>query len=183
MLPMLAIGLPLIFVAAIANLGGLTYGAIQGLAGRPVQFGTMFSVGFRRLFPMILAGIVVGVLVFGLVLLIIPGVIVGCGLAVVMPVIVAEKMGPIDAIGRSWSLTSGYKGTIFVTGLVFVLINLGIAMVGGVIGLIPVLGAIASLVINLLTTSLNTIWYAVAYHDIRVAKEGVATDDLAKVFE
>jgi hypothetical protein len=182
--PMLGIGLPLILIAAIANMGGLTYGAIQGLAGRPVSFGTMFSVGFRRLFPMIGAGIVVGLAVgLGFVLLIVPGVILGCGLSIVMPIVVAEKRGPIDAIGRSWNLTSGYKGTIFLTGLVFGLIYFGLALVGMVFNLIPILGQLASLLINVLTGSLGTIWYAVAYHDIRVAKEGVATDDLAKVFE
>lgn len=184
LVPMLALGLPLIFIAAIANMGGVTYGTIQSLAGRPVSFGTMFSVGFRRLFPMIAAGIVVGVLVvLGMVLLIVPGVIVGCGLAAVMPVIVAERMGPMDALGRSWSLTSGYKGTIFLTGLVFGLISIGISLVSNVLGLIPILGTIASAVIQLLTVSLSTIWIAVAYHDVRLAKEGVATDDLAKVFE
>lgn len=179
-----SVGFPLILVAAFVNMGGLTYGAIQGLAGRPVAFGTMFSVGFRRLLPMIVAGIVIGLAVgLGFLLLIVPGVILGCGLAAAMPVVVAEKMGPLDAIRRSWELTSGSRGTIFLTGLIFVLINLGLTLVGIVLGLIPILGQLASLIINVVTGSLGTIWLAVVYHDLRVAKEGVETDDLARVFE
>lgn len=179
-----AIVLPVVWVAMLVNMGGLTYAAIQSMADRPVSFGAMFSVGFRRLLPMLGAGILAGILVgLGFVLLIVPGVIVALGLSIVIPVVVAERVGPIEALKRAWNLTSGYKGTLFGFVIVLGLINFGIAIVAGIIGLIPILGTIASLLIQLLTASLGTIWPAIAYHDIRVAKEGVGTDELAKVFE
>lgn len=181
---MIAVVFPLVMVVVLVDMGGLTYGAIQSMADRPVVFGTMFSVAFRRLFLMIAAGFVAGVLVsLGLVLLLVPGIIALCGLSVVIPVVVAERLGPIEAVKRAWSLTSGYKGTIFGTAVVLWFVSLGLNLVAAVIGLIPILGTIASLMIQLLAASLTTIWPAVAYHDLRVAKEGVATDDLARVFE
>jgi hypothetical protein len=179
-----AIAVPLLGIALVAQMGALTYGAVQHLAGRPVRFGVMLSVGFGRLLPLIGGAIIAGVLTFlGAIALVIPGIIIGCALATTMPVVVTERLGPIAAIRRSWELTRGYRGTIFLAGLALSLISFLINVGGSLVGLIPILGQIVSLVLQILTVSLGTVMPAVAYHDLRARKEGTSTDELAKVFE
>lgn len=184
MIAIMAIAVPLIVVAVVAQMGALTYGAVQHLAGRPVRFGVMLSVGFGRLLPLIGAGIVATFLVLlGTMALIIPGIIIGCGLTATVAVVVAERLGPIDAIRRSWELTRGYRGTLFLAGLGLGVISFLINLVGNLLGLVPVLGQLAAIALQILTMSLSTVWPAVAYHDLRTLKEGASTDELAKVFE
>jgi hypothetical protein len=178
------VGIPVAILFGLVWSGGLTYGTIQSLAGRPVRFGTMFSVGFSRSLSVFGAGFVAGLaILLGMVLLVVPGVILACGYAAVLGVAVTERVGPIEAMQRSWSLTSGYKGTIFATAFLMMLISVGFSLVASVIQLIPIIGLLIGLFINLLVSSLGAIWPAVVYHDLRVSREGAATDDLAKVFE
>lgn len=181
---MFAIGMPLMVVALVVQMGGLTYGAVQHLANRPVQFGSMFSVGFRRLLPLIGAGIVASILItIGMMLLIVPGIILACGLAATVAVVVAEDLGPIDALKRSWELTRGYRMTIFLATLAIGLLSFVVQMVAALLQVIPVLGTIVYFVIYVLVLPLGTLVPAVAYHDLREVKEGASTEDLAKVFE
>jgi len=181
---LIAIVIPLLIVAGVVQMGGLTYGAVQHLSGRTVQFGAMLSAGFGRLLPLIAAGVVMAVLVWvGLLLLVVPGIFIACALAATIPVVVAERKGPIDAIKRSWGLTRGHRGKIFLAGLVLLLIQLGVNLVSNVLPLIPILGSLAALLVQVLTMSLSTVLPAVAYHDLRTTKEGASTDELAKVFE
>jgi hypothetical protein len=67
------------------------------------------------------------------------------------------------------------------------------AVVGGVLGAILVFGSsgglgaasikIISLIWNAIWTAFFSIVIVVTYHDLRVAKEGVDTDQIAAVFE
>jgi hypothetical protein len=149
-----------------------------------VRFGVMLSVGFGRLLPLVGAGIIAGFLILlGTAALIVPGIVIGCALIATVPVVVAERLGPIEAIRRSWSLTRGHRGAIFLAGLGISLISFGINVVGTMLERIPVLGIIASLVLHVLTASLGTVMPAVAYHDIRTRKEGTPAEELARVFE
>ncbi len=198
-----ALIVPLVAIAGVVQMGGLTYGAVQHLGDRPVRIGGMFSVGFRRLLPLIglalllfvamvvatfaialvggLLGKIVSVLLF--IAFFVAVIVVMCGLAASVPAIVAEWVGPIGGIQRSWSLTSGHRGAIFLTFLVLIIAQFVIALVAGYLGRIPVLGLIISLAVQFLAGSLTTVMPAVAYNDLRMLKEGASTDELAKVFE
>jgi hypothetical protein len=169
----------------VALQGGVTYGAVQTLEGRPVRFGVMLSAGFRRLVPMLGAVLLAGLLVWlGLLLALVPGVILACGFAAVSPLVVVERVGPIAAMKRSWQLTRGRRRTLFFTALVMALAAVGLSLAGVVLQRLPVVGLVTSLALNLAIASLFTVWPAVAYHDLRVEKEGAAgTDDLGRVFE
>lgn len=73
------------------------------------------------------ASIVVGIATLvGFVLLIVPGVIVALGLSMTLLIIVDRNAGAIDAIGESWNLTDGYKGFLFVQGLVMFVLAIGV---------------------------------------------------------
>ena len=120
----------------------------------------------------------------GLVALIVPGVICIAGLAVTAPALVLENQPTATAgMGRSWSLTKGYRwkvlGAYFVA---FLLIALpGIAL--GALGVAAVASAgsvsAAVLVVLLIQMLLQVIAYpflfvltTLLYYDLRVRKEG-----------
>jgi len=69
----------------------------------------------------LLAGLMILV---GLVLLIVPGIIVGLMVAFVGYIVIDEKLGPIDAIKRSVALTKGSRFKLFQLALATLLLNI-----------------------------------------------------------
>ena len=179
---------PVMLAAMVVQMGALTYGAVQHLAGRPVRFGPMLAAGFRRAIPLIGVGVVACAMVMtGFVLLVVPGIVVGCALGVAIPAVVVEKIGPLAAIRRSFGLTRGHRLTFFAASFVLgmVVSAANMAMQLGVV-LFGELGAVAALfggVLYLLLAALPMLLPAVAYHELRAAKEGIVTEELVKVFE
>jgi MFS family permease len=190
--PFLVIGGIATFVLFLAQFAGVTWGTLQLLAGRPAGFGAMLGAGFKRFGAVLAVGFVgTAAVLAGMLLLIVPGVLLGIGMAVVYPVVVSEQVGPIDAIKRSMALTKGHRGTVFgalmVVGLAAGGVNMGSNLLTTVLGSmaapLAIVGVLLTLLIQLAMTSLSNVVCAVAYHDLRVAKEGVDTSQLAKVFE
>jgi hypothetical protein len=191
--------MPLIAVAGLATLalalvlfGGMTYGALQHLAGRKVTLGAMIGVGLRRAWPLFIVGLAAYLLVLvGFVALVVPGILIGMGLSVVLPVVVAEtSTGVGAAIKRSFALTKGSRGAIFGAGIVVLLAIWAVSLVGNVATAalagnqaLAIVGLVLSMLLQIAMTPLSMILSAVAYHDLRVAKEGVDTSALVKVFE
>ena len=62
----------------------------------------------------------------GYLLLVVPGVVIGIMYAVCVPAAVIEKRGPLDALRRSYALTNGYRGLIFVTYFLWWLLIFGL---------------------------------------------------------
>jgi hypothetical protein len=174
-----------VLLCAIVQTGGLTYGAVQHLSGRPVRFGAMLATGFRRAVPLVASGLLVYLAILaGLVLLVIPGIIVACALSAALPSVVVERIGPIQALRRSWVLTRDHRFTIFAAWLVIGLLLFG-ANVFFQVGakLLGPLAALVLLPVQLFVTTLPILLPAVAYYHLRVGKEGTDTSELAKVFE
>ncbi|MEI7664102.1 MAG: hypothetical protein WCK34_17985, partial [Bacteroidota bacterium] len=61
----------------------------------------------------------------GIVLLIIPGLIFACKLSFVPYLVMDEKMEAVDAVRKSWNMTKGFTGTIFLMGIVSFFVALG----------------------------------------------------------
>lgn len=189
--PLIALCVVAFLVLALAQFGGVTYATLQHLAGKRTTVGAMFGVGFRRAWALFLVGMAASLLVMlGLVALVVPGIILGLGLSVTYAVVVAEKIGTVDAIKRSFALTKGKRGTIL--GALFVVMcAMWMASLAGNLAtaaaasnqVLALVGIALSLVAQLALTPLSTVALAVAYHDLRVAKEGVDTSQLASVFE
>ncbi|MCD4769756.1 MAG: hypothetical protein K8R35_06270, partial [Bacteroidales bacterium] len=93
-----------------------------------------FSTNYLNI---ILANLMVFALVMiGIVMLIIPGIIIGCRLAFVSYLVMDRKLDPVTAVEESWRLTKGYGWTIFAMGLVsFFIIILGIILL--IVGIFP----------------------------------------------
>ena len=102
------------FILSIVLEGIVVYGVFQHLTGRRMELEASFAVAMRRIGYILLVSLVMGMLVgFGLLLLIVPGVIALVILWVAVPVTVVEKGGVNHALRRSAELTKGNRGTVF----------------------------------------------------------------------
>ncbi len=168
--------------------GAIAYAVFQALRDdSAVSVGDAVSHGLTRLPVLILAAILVGLLTMvGLVLLIIPGLIVMCILAVTIQACVVEQLGPVESMQRSAELTKGYRWTIFglvlIVGLVIVAIVFLVAFIATLVFGETLAGLLATLV-AIVPQAFNFVMLAIIYSDLRSIKEGVTIDVLADVFD
>ena len=107
---------------------------IRAMRGEEPDSMFVFS-GLKRFFALIVAAILVQIaVVFGLVLLIVPGIIIGLGLQFASFLIVDYGMGVQDAFSRSWEMMSGYKWGLFLLMVALFFLNL-LGVIAFVIGL------------------------------------------------
>jgi len=136
----------------LQNAGGLVLGLLAGvirIAGHALYIGfvvrlvedmrdgkrdhtvgDLFSAASPTIVPLVGFGILfaIGVTV-GLVFLIVPGLVLLTFWSVGAPAIVVERIGPIDAFGRSWRLVRGEGWSVFATLLLVLVIVIGIGFV------------------------------------------------------
>lgn len=174
----------------LVEAGAITHGVINYMAGKRVSLGAMIATGVRRLVPLLVVGVLCYLLVLvGFVLLVVPGVILGCALVAAIPAVVVERPGVFGAIKRSFALTKGKRFAIFVAFLVFLVVTMGVTMIGGFLlpqltaSFSPMLGTWLGLALNVVFGTLLWVAPGVVYHDLRVAKDGVSTAQLVAVFE
>lgn len=147
------------------------------------------SEAFRRAAPMILPVILTSLAFtflvgLGTMFFIVPGVILACGLAVAFPALVVERSSTGTALSRSWNLTRGFKGKMFLLFLViWIIILLPSVTIGAIAGMFAggamdagseSSGMIITLVSGLVQIVVYPLLYCaltVAYYDLRVRKE------------
>ncbi len=129
-----------------------------------------------KLVSIILLQIVLAILIgFGLILLIIPGVILSLMWVVATPSLVVEDKGVFDSMSRSFELTKGNWLRILWVGIIILLAWWGIVAVGGIlVSFVPVLGAIVLIVLGVLIYPYISIIATVLYYRLRDLKDGVA---------
>lgn len=100
------------------------------------QSALMDHFGPRRILPYVGQAIVIGIaVVFGLLLLIIPGLILAARWSVAQPLLVGQGMGAFDAMRRSWELTRGHAFAIIISGIVlFALAGIASAVIYALFG-------------------------------------------------
>lgn len=92
--------------------------------GEKVEFANMFD-SFNVLAQFLIAGVLVGLAVaFGLIFLIVPGIIIAIRFLFTGYTIYDEERGPIEGIQRSIELTRGYGFDLFLFGMLLFGINL-----------------------------------------------------------
>jgi hypothetical protein len=165
----------------------ILYAAFEDMRGRPVNMMESLRIGFGRILPVLGTAIVVGVLtMLGGIALVIPAFIVMTMLFVAIPACVVERIGPVKSVGRSAALTKGYRWRVFGLWISFMIV-LGIVQsvsvgIGSAIGGVFVAKLIL-LLWNAIYIAFSATLVVVTYRDLRVAKEGVDTDQIAAVFD
>ena len=163
----------------------LVFGSFQEMRGQHAPIGEAFGRGVSLALPVIGVVIVAGALtMLGFFLLVIPGIIVAMVLYVVIPAAVIERTGVIGSLKRSAFLTRGNRSKLL--GLTLLVI-----IAQGIVNLILwlILGEEiinSGLVRWFIDSAVTMIWaviVCVAYHDLRLAKEGVDAREIAKVFD
>jgi hypothetical protein len=172
--------------------GALTFGVLQAFAGKSVEFGGMLRTGFGKSWRIFVVSFGVGIFtILGALALFVGAFVVMCALWVAVPAAVAEPDSAESALKRSRDLTKGHRLTIFLTLLIFMLLTMSVAMVLGFVGAsalrdgtaMPKVFMVGAQVFSLVLGGLGATAPAVAYHDLRVLKEGASTAELAAVFE
>jgi len=146
-----------------------------------------------------IGSIAIGLLSIPLFLILLaPSIYVWIMLWVTIPVAVIERRG-LGSLGRSMLLTKGYRWRIFFILLLILVIAIGIGLLmGAVAGISSVMaptggadisstyftaGVAFNWIMSAFISALSAVLVAVTYHDLRVAKEGVDTRQIAAVFD
>jgi hypothetical protein len=186
---------------------GAVYRAVTDVAlGRPATIGSVLRETLARYLPLLgLVGL--GILIFigwiiaeiiGFVLLVLPGLAVFCA-AVYLAVrwtltvvaMMAEDIGPIRGLGRSWNLVSGSWwrtfGILLIVGILQTIISYGLVILFSLIAALVTTGdfqlAVAQVggtLLSALVSPIPTIAITLLYFDLRVRKEGLDLDQLAQ---
>jgi hypothetical protein len=168
----------------------------EGYLGRELSAGAALSRATPLLGNLIVYSILFALVVgIGLLLLVVPGIILACGLVLATPVIVLESgVSATGAMSRSWSLTQGSRMRMFGLLLVFVLLVYIPVIALTLVATMVAPGAFAAgepagtpmLIFTALLGIVQMVIYpllycilTVAYYDMRVRKEGFDLEMLA----
>jgi len=185
-------------------------GGFRRLRGEPLRVGAALRRSFARALPLVVLAVLWSlglgiclavaflILPFGfwqagggmllgyvsMPIALVPAVLMFVVWAVVVPACVIEGLGPIASMFRSFDLTKGARwkifGIMFLAGLPF--------PVGRVVELMadvtsPTLAAVLSAAWVVIMMALWNCTIIMTYHDLRVAKEGIDTGQVASIFD
>ncbi|MFZ5446715.1 MAG: hypothetical protein ACOZQL_42400 [Myxococcota bacterium] len=131
----LALSLGLMLVSAAfrvvieASWISLLAAAARGTPMTPLE---ALRAGLPVSVPLFFCNVVFAIAVmFGLVLLIIPGIVLALGFSLAATAVVASRRGPIDALGESWGLSEGHRVSLLLaflaTGGIGIVVNAAFA--------------------------------------------------------
>jgi hypothetical protein len=177
-----------LLVSSVAS-GAVTYGVVEELRGGRAGLGALLAIAVRRgpaVIPVAL--VTLAAVMLGFALLLVPGVYLRLALWVAIPVAVVERAGILASLRRSRELARGQLGTIFGTLFVLNLFDRGMGAAGSALtGALepgsPWLAWTLGHLVAAFSIGPPAVACAIAYHDLRMLKEGVDTSELAKVFE
>ena len=170
--------------------GATTYAISERYLGSDVTIGDALRRGLSHFWPLSIAQITATIRVmFGFLLLIIPGILWMLSYSLIVPAIAVEGQRALPSLRRSRDLIKGYRGKAFCILLVVNLLQL--VLTGGV-GMITRLlfsgesesGAILSSALNnllsIFLTPLGIIAAILLYYDMRIRKEGFDLEMLSR---
>lgn len=160
----------LMIVGSIAGLiahGMTVLMADDAIEGRDVHLSTSWQRVRERIVPLLIASVVVGILVsLGMVLLVLPGVIVAFFLMFSIVALMLNELAPLNAIGKSFTTVKSHLAATFVFFLVMIALGVLIGIVNFVLGLIPILGAILTVVVSSAYASFLSVFVVAVYRGL-----------------
>ncbi|HKI96112.1 MAG TPA: hypothetical protein VJ992_12570 [Gemmatimonadales bacterium] len=176
-------------VGGVLEAGAVVRAVSEAYLGHTPAVGDALGAAFSEFWMIAGAGFLRYLLIFlATLLLFVPGIVVACGYAVVIPVIMLEdtpgSQRVFGVLGRSWRLTKGFKGTAFALGIVMVVIIMVPAMAVGILAAMmptfaPAIGGLANIVQLAIAPAIACV-VTVFYYDLRVRKEAFDLDRLAQ---
>ena len=187
LLIMIGVGFVLAGVLGLLSQAVMLHAAFQAMRHRPVSLGDSLRVGLARVLSILGLAIVMGVLLLlGFIALVIPMFILLTMWWVATPACVVERTGPWTSLKRSAALTKGHRWKVFGLMVLLSIINIIVSQILEVV-LVLVGSDILSILVRLFWVGLigayNAIAVVMAYHDLRVAKEGIDIEQIASVFD
>jgi hypothetical protein len=164
-------------------------GAAIGHAAADARVGARQAIGLyianalKQAVPLIICWIVSATaIVIGAFLFLLPGLWIYGLLSVLSVVIVVEQCG-FGGIERSMSLTKDYRWPIVGGFLViYILAVIMASILGTIFSLIPVIGALLSLALQIICYNIPMIWNGIVYARLREIKDGRPSENLDEVF-
>lgn len=174
-------------VLSMVGVAATTSVVSDGYLGRSMQAGEAIRNALGMLGRLLVVSISSGMLIFfGIILLIVPGLVAMSGLALASVVVVLEGKAPVEAMQRSWNLTKGFRrkilGVLSITLLLLVVPGFAIGVVTAITSATPepgILAMVANSVLALFIFPFVYVATVVLYYDIRVRKEGFDLELLA----
>ncbi|MEG3178062.1 hypothetical protein U1872_17605 [Sphingomonas sp. RB3P16] len=180
--------------------GALVRVTVAHSEGRRASFGEASLAGLRKILPLLVLGILLGLgVMVGLLFLIVPGIILYLVWSVATPALVEERIGIFGAFGRSADLTRGARWSVFGVQLVALLLYWIVAaatgavmvMILGVQGMVAAgEGTTVTPLVLLISAVRSTLVLAIIaaiqtslYVELRDWKDGPATEALTAIFD
>ncbi|HYE26806.1 MAG TPA: glycerophosphoryl diester phosphodiesterase membrane domain-containing protein [Allosphingosinicella sp.] len=202
--PFAAIAIAIVSIVVAVLLGMITQGALVRATvayseGRKASFGESAMAGLSVVVPLFLVGLLSSLgIALGFLLLIVPGVILYVMWSVAAPALVEEKLGPVEALGRSRDLTRGARWKIFGLTLVMIVIYWIFSALIGVIGMmwygglddfalatergLPLAYLAFSAIVQTITSAVWGVIQTSLYVELRDWKDGPPSEQLAEIF-
>ena len=113
-MPVIIFGLAYAFLFLPVIEYGENYLFLKAMRGEEANLITLFD-GFKNQYLNIILArlIVVALVIIGLVMLIIPGIIIGCRLVFVPFLVMDKNMEPMKAVEKSWQISKGHGWKVF----------------------------------------------------------------------
>jgi hypothetical protein len=179
--------------------GALMRATVAAASDDRVSFTDCAATGLFAAIPLLALGILSGLAIsLGLVLFVVPGMFLWVIWSVSGPALVAERVGPIGAMGRSAELTRGARWKVLGLQLLVLIFYwivsatlsaLLVTVYGGMTRLaeamgsgVPIFWAIGNALVATFTTAVGALVQSSLYIELREWKEGPAVDRLAEVF-
>ena len=193
--PLYLVSFPIAALLLPFSVGALYRAATSLAAGNLETIGSVLLGTLRRYFA-VWAVVILAVLLFlgAIAIVTIPVVIwVGIRWSVALPALFAEGIGPVKALGRSWNLVRDNwwrtLGILIIVTIMVSLIQTALAaLFGGIAALAPGLnsdiraGTVTTVttLVDALVGAIQPIAITLLYLDLRVRKEGLDLDQLAR---
>lgn len=173
----IAFGSLLVFSTLSGLVSLLAHGMTVAMAndavqGQPVTLKTGWDRVVERAVPLVVASVILGLLVgIGLVLLVLPGLLIGFFLMFTLTAVIVDGKDAFSALKTSFQVVRSNFGAVFVLFLVMIALAFLVGIANSILGLIPVLGWLASVVLSSLFGGFLGVFVLQAYLTLRESPE------------